>query len=630
MSDDALHEARAVAGRGRVAPRAEETSDVTRFRGVLVAAIAAALVAVIALVATDGLSALRAPGPLSRPHRLAGLACRNCHGAKTMVAACTGCHGAHRSTRAGHRGLACPTCHAVHHDEAGVTIAPDGAVTEWAGGWARRVDVASAARPSRIVSVALVSARRCARCHDAASKTDPLWACLPGGRADGAQICFDEHRQVAGRAPERDAAWEVAREVATRPAPVARAALAGPVGWLGAGLAAALVVLVALRRRRRGTAVAEPGPVLQAAPVARLPRIDERTCLGCNACVDACPYDVIELRRYVAVVARPDECCGLTLCEQRCPNGSLVVRDAAPAPDRPDVDDALEATGCPGVYLAGDLTGLPLIRNAINQGAHAVRAIAASLDAKRDRALLDVVIVGAGPAGISAALEAKAQGVGYVVVEQSSVAASIKSFPRGKLVFDQPLGMPLIGDLWLDECTKEELLGKWLRVVRREALAIREGQRVTGVERRGDGFVVSTVDVAGKPGTLGARRVVFAVGRRGTPRRLQAAIPEAWEAHVHYSLADARSFAGRRVLVVGLGDSAMEAAIALSHQPGCDVMVAYRGSAFRRGKARNIDELRRLVEAGRVKLEFDSEVQRVEPGHVTLSGVESPSSTRCS
>src|SRR5262249_3482850 len=155
----------------------------------------------------------------------------------------------------------------------------------------------------------------------------------------------------------------------------------------------------------------------------------------------------------------PEACCGLTLCEQRCPNGSLVITDGAAIGDRPRLTDALESEDARGLYLAGDVTGLPLIKNAIRQGAHAAERIAESLaEAPRDEAALDLVIVGAGPAGISAALRAKELGLRFEVIEQGSVAQSIQSFPRGKLVFDQPLELPLTGKLWLKESTKEELL----------------------------------------------------------------------------------------------------------------------------------------------------------------------------
>jgi thioredoxin reductase len=211
-------------------------------------------------------------------------------------------------------------------------------------------------------------------------------------------------------------------------------------------------------------------------------------------------------------------------------------------------------------------------------------------------------------------------GLHYEALEQGSVAESIRSFPRGKLVFDQPLEVPSVGTLWLRESTKEELLGKWLRIVRTHALSIREHHRVEHVAQTQGSFVIHARDGDGREVALATRRVVLAVGRRGTPRKLPLALPDAVLDHVHYSLADARSFSGARVVVVGLGDVAMESAMALARQPGTTVTVVYRGAGFRRGKARNIAEMRRLAAAGRIDLRLQADVVAVHPGQIELSG----------
>ncbi|HVY44388.1 MAG TPA: NAD(P)-binding domain-containing protein, partial [Minicystis sp.] len=204
---------------------------------------------------------------------------------------------------------------------------------------------------------------------------------------------------------------------------------------------------------------------------------------------------------------------------------------------------------------------------------------------------------------------AKELDLAHHLVEQGSVAQSIRSFPRGKLVFDQPLELPVAGKLWLEESTKEELLSHWLRIVRREKLTVTEDTRVVDVRQEGAAFTVLLEPrEGGARSTLRARRVLLAIGQRGTPRRLPFELAPEIEARVHYHLFDAKSFEKQRVVVVGLGDVAMEAAIALARQPGTEVTIVHRGADFSRGKSRNIAEVKRLAASGRVRLRFSTEI----------------------
>jgi thioredoxin reductase/ferredoxin len=622
--------------RRRRAEHARVSSDLTRRRGWVLAAALGTVSVLLVLLAHDGPRSLVSPGPLARPH--AGIACAGCHlEARTAAASCTTCHGGHPSARAAHRALAaggdlpCTSCHGAHQEETGVAFDSSGSVSIYRGG-VERVMADASRGPGGLRTpaafVPLVPRARCTRCHDTENQHDGAAACLAG--ATSFALCFDEHRRVATSAAvpaARDALVERARAVARSPSSArlggvsATTALAVALGVGIAGLAVGFA-----RRRRRTTYPSMPAAVRSSA-ARRLPVIDAARCLGCHACVDACPYDALVLRRYVAVLARPDACCGAGPCQTACPNGSLeLLASAAEAPG-PRLSAELQAVELPGVFLAGDVTGGSLVRNALRQGVTAARA-ASELVFRHGKerpgaSEHDLVVVGAGPAGLAAALTAKALGLRVIVLEQSRLAASIVSFSRGKLVLDAPSGDEERLPLFVGDVPKEELVLRWQRTVRAAHLDIVEGARVVDMafDLR-SGFSVRAELPSGSPRTVAARAVILAVGTRGTPRELDACVAPEASAHVHYELSDARAFAGRRAVVVGLGDVAMETALALAAQPATEVTILQRGSGFRRGKQRNIDALAALVARGRVRLIFEARVERVSATRleVTVAG----------
>jgi putative YpdA family bacillithiol system oxidoreductase len=256
-----------------------------------------------------------------------------------------------------------------------------------------------------------------------------------------------------------------------------------------------------------------------------------------------------------------------------------------------------------------------LIRKAAEQGRQAMEAIAA-----RGRAgapdQFDVVIIGAGPAGLSAGLAALDKGLRYRIIEQeSSLGGSIFHYPRQKIAMTAPVQLALVGPVKFTEVSKEKLLEFWHGLVLKFQLAIQFGERMETITREGDSFVVTT-----SRGSLKTRSVLLAIGRRGTPRTL--GVPGEDLPKVAYRLIDPAQYASQAVLVVGGGDSALEAAIALAGEPGTRVSLSYRGDAFSRVKAQNRERLQALVKQGRIDLRLGTQVQSITPGKVWLRSAD--------
>lgn len=343
------------------------------------------------------------------------------------------------------------------------------------------------------------------------------------------------------------------------------------------------------------------------------PVIDTAKCIGCSACVLACPEgDVLGLLEGKATLIDPTRCIGHGACQQACPADalSLVFGTATRGVDIPFVSPDFE-TNVPGIYLAGEIGGMGLIRNAVKQGTEAVDAIAAANEAGDADDMLDLMIVGAGPAGIAASLRAMELGLRFETVEQDSLGGTVAHFPRNKLIMTAPVKLPLFGELRFREIRKEALLGIWQEVIEQTELNIRCNERVVDITPGNRGFTIRTAH-----GVYRARRVLLAIGRRGTPRKL--GVPGEEKSNVVYRLTDPAQYAGRRVLVVGGGDSAIEAAVSLAEQPGTIVTLSYRREAFSRTRRQNRDAIGLAVAEKRVVLHLQSSVEEVGDGTVTL------------
>ena len=349
------------------------------------------------------------------------------------------------------------------------------------------------------------------------------------------------------------------------------------------------------------------------------PIVDLSRCLGCGTCVAACPENgVLELIHGQAVVVNGSRCVGHAACERECPVGAITVTLANldQRSDVPALTGELEAIGTPGLFLAGEVTAHALIKTAIEQGSAVAREVAhraRNRGARFDDGVLDLCIVGAGPAGLACALEAKRNGLSFVVLDQeATVGGTVAKYPRRKLVVTQPVELPLRGRMARTEYSKEELIELWSEVADQEALPIRTGVVFEHAERTdgGDFLVHSNVE------PVRARHVCLAIGRRGTPRKLE--VPGADLPNVAYSLLDAHSFNDRRLLVVGGGDSAVEAALALAEQPGNQVMLSYRRGSFHRIRSRNQSRLDEALAQRTLELALHSNVVEIRPDSVAL------------
>ncbi len=345
-------------------------------------------------------------------------------------------------------------------------------------------------------------------------------------------------------------------------------------------------------------------------------------CAGCGTCVDACPEPgAIVLVNKVAQVDLT-RCKGHGECVAACPVGAIFMTagDAVQTVEVPDLNEAFESRDVPGLYVIGELGGRGLIKNAINEGKIAMEHAAASLGARSaaDAAdVLDVAIVGSGPAGLSAGLTALAKGLRYVVLEQGTLADTIARYPRHKVLFAEPLRVPLYGDLWVSDASKESLLQVWQTVIDRTGLQVTTGHRVESVVREHGVFAITA-----NGRTWRARRVVLALGRRGTPRKL--GVPGEEKGHVFYDIVEMEAFAGCAMLVVGGGDSAIESALGLSNQEGTTVTLSYRGTEFARVKDRNRAKIEAAVRDGKVRLLLASQVERIGDGFADLKTTTGP------
>ncbi len=376
------------------------------------------------------------------------------------------------------------------------------------------------------------------------------------------------------------------------------------------------------KREKAAMEAAEHGKLYSDGPKAQHPHINIEYCIGCGTCVDACPEgDVLGILNGKATIVKGHKCIGHSLCADECPVGAItmVMAKASASADLPALTPEME-TSIPNLFIAGELGGLALIKNAVNQGRDCVDLITTRIPELRvltgttngSSDVLDVVIVGAGPAGISASLRATENGLTHLTLERDNVGGTVSKYPRQKLVMTSPVEFPLYGKIRATQLSKEDLLGLWQKVMDRADLNIRCGEGVDAITRGKDGVFHVKSNVA----TYRARTVIMALGRAGTPRKL--GVPGEDMEHVLYRLIEADAYTNNNILIVGGGDSAVEAAMGLAHQAGNKVTLSYRRSEFSRLKDRNARRIEEHMKSGKVEVLFNSMPTEFRKGSVLI------------
>jgi thioredoxin reductase len=350
-------------------------------------------------------------------------------------------------------------------------------------------------------------------------------------------------------------------------------------------------------------------------PASLHPLIDPAKCMGCGTCVKACPeqanHPVLGLINNKAELIAPTNCIGHGACKTACPFDAITLVFGT---ERRGVDIPLLEnfqTSMPGIYIAGELGGMGLIRNAIEQGYKAMDHIIEALK-HEGSAPLDLLIVGAGPAGFCASLRAMEKKIKYKTVEQESLGGTVFQFPRGKLVMTAPVKLPFVGEVKFTETTKEKLLEFWQDVEQKTGVEISYHERVEKITaNEGGGYNVKT-----NKASYHTRMVLLAIGRRGTPRKL--GVPGEDLSKITYRLIDPEQYKNQHVLVVGGGDSALEAATSIAAEQGTTVTLSYRSGAFSRAKKKNREKVDQAAKSGQLNLLLSSNVTEFTEESVTI------------
>jgi putative YpdA family bacillithiol system oxidoreductase len=358
------------------------------------------------------------------------------------------------------------------------------------------------------------------------------------------------------------------------------------------------------KKEKRANEAAEKGKLFSDGPKSQHPHIDSTNCIGCGGCTSVCPEgDVLAMLGGKAVIVNGYKCIGHSLCADACPVGAItmVMSSASLGADMPFLTPEFETT-ISNMFIVGELGGLALIKNAVSQGRTCVDTISQRIqpDHRLPEDVFDILIVGAGPAGISASLRAIENKLRHITIERDELGGTVSKYPRQKLVMTSPVEFPMYGKFKKTALSKEDLLEFWNKVLSRVDFNVRTGEAVENIQKNVDGYFM----VATTKAHYRARAVVLALGRAGTPRKLDVKgedLPK-----VMYRLIEADHYINKKIMVVGGGDSAIEAAMGLGSQRGNQVTLSYRKDAFSRIKERNAKRIEDSIRTGKVNVIFNS------------------------
>jgi len=347
-------------------------------------------------------------------------------------------------------------------------------------------------------------------------------------------------------------------------------------------------------------------------PVSLHPYVDVNSCIQTGACIAACPEkDILGIRKGKATIINASRCIGHGACFHACPTEAITLRIGTEkrGVELPHVSQNFE-TNVPGIFIAGELGGMGLIKNAVEQGRQAVENIIKTFN-KNHNAEYDLIIIGAGPAGISGTLTAKKHGLKYLLLEQDTLGGTVYTFPRKKIVMTSPMDLPLYGKIKLFETSKAELLDLWHTVLNKNGIIVSENSKVESILTESGIFKVTTI----KGEQITSARVLLAIGRRGTPRKLN--IPGEMKEKVAYRLLEPEEISGKHIIVVGGGDSAIESALLLADNN--HVILSYRNEVFSRIKPLNNIALNKAVAEGKLELRLKTNLLSIEDDTIFLS-----------